>query len=46
MIFLVEEGFSYDHDLAQQAGCDGFLIRELGQPQIFMALSKFLSLAR
>jgi len=42
VIFLVEEGFSYDHALARQAGCDGFLMRELGQPQIFMALSKFL----
>ena len=46
VIFLIEEGFSYDHELARQAGCDGFLMRELGQPQIFMALSKFLSLVR
>lgn len=46
VIFLVEEGFSYDQELARQAGCDGFLMRELGQPQIFTALSKFLSLAR
>ena len=42
VIFLADRGFAYDPALAQQSGCDGFLMRDLGQPQIFTALSKFL----
>ncbi|PUA19275.1 response regulator transcription factor [Glaciimonas sp. PCH181] len=46
VFFLVDEPFTYQPALAQLAGCDGFLARNLGQPQIVAALSKFLSRPR
>ncbi|WP_211467127.1 response regulator [Collimonas silvisoli] len=46
VIFLVDKNFAYDHLRARQAECDGFLSRHLEQPQILLALGKFLSLRR
>jgi CheY-like chemotaxis protein len=46
VIFLIDQGFTYDHVRARQVECDGFLDRHLGQPQILLALGKFLSLRR
>ncbi len=46
VIFLIDKDFSYDHVRARQVACDGFLSRHLEQPQILLALGKFLSLRR
>lgn len=46
VIFLIDNGFAYDHVRARQVGCDGFLSRHLDEPQILLALGKFLSLRR
>lgn len=46
VIFLIDKDFAYDHVRAQQVACDGFLSRHLDQPQILLALGKFLSLRR
>ncbi|SFA76608.1 Response regulator receiver domain-containing protein [Collimonas sp. OK607] len=46
VIFLIDKDFSYDHVRARQVECDGFLSRHLEQPQILLALGKFLSLRR
>lgn len=46
VIFLIDQDFAYDHVRARQVDCDGFLNRRLGQPQILLALGKFLSLRR
>ncbi|AIY41220.1 twitching motility protein PilG [Collimonas arenae] len=44
VVFLIEKDFAYDHVRASQVGCDGFLHRHLEQPQILLAIGKFLSL--
>jgi len=46
VIFLIDQNFVYDHVRARQVECDGFLNRHLEQPQILLALGKFLSLRR
>jgi CheY-like chemotaxis protein len=46
VIFLIDTDFAYDHARARQVECDGFLSRHLDQPQILLALGKFLSLRR
>ena len=46
VIFLIDKNFAYDHVRARQVACDGFLSRHLEQPQILLALGKFLSLRR
>jgi CheY-like chemotaxis protein len=44
VVFLSDKDFSYDQARASEAGCDGFLNRHLEQPQILLALGKFLSM--
>jgi len=46
VIFVIDKNFAYDHVRARQVECDGFLERHLEQPQILLALGKFLSLRR
>jgi len=46
VIFLIDQNFVYDHVRARRVECDGFLNRHLEQPQILLALGKFLSLRR
>lgn len=46
VIFLVDKEFAYDHIRARQVECDGFVSRHVDQPQMLLALGKFLSLQR
>lgn len=45
VIFLVGKNFQYNHDFAQNVGCDGFLDKPVSRKQLLLTIQRFLQIS-